>query len=250
MPGAFCGWALGLVRSRPGNVTEQINGKQWRAYEWLTSGPPLAAPVAAVVTREVGALLATIHALGVPANRLCPWSSLRLPATGWPELSEAAAGKGAGWAPELAAAVPTLTGLAALSDAPVPAEPVLCHNNLTPGNVRVGAGGCLVVTGWEHASGLPPVWELCAALVNWTVEPGGDVNGPAVRALLDGYGEPPQLTLGSFRGTATALQNYVAGQVEVALGSTDDYADRSVHHLLTHLPTLATYEQILQHARA
>jgi hypothetical protein len=56
-----------------------------------------------------------------------------------------------------------------------------------PGNVRVGSGGRLVVTGWDHANGLPPAWELSAALVNWAVNPGGGVNAAGARALVDGY---------------------------------------------------------------
>jgi thiamine kinase-like enzyme len=67
------------------------------------------------------------------------------------------------------------------------AEPVLCHNNLNPGNLRVGAGGRLIAVGWEHAGGLPPGWELSDALANWAVNPGGGVNAAGARALVDGY---------------------------------------------------------------
>ena len=134
-----------------------------------------------------------------------------------------------------------------------PAEPVLCHNNVSPGNVRVASSGRLIVTGWEHANGLPPAWELSAALVNWTVNPGGGINAAAARALVDGYrtraGSLPPLSLDTFRGMAIALQNYVAGQIEVALAARGEedirYADRNVRHLLTHLPSRATLERVL-----
>jgi hypothetical protein len=130
---------------------------------------------------------------------------------------------------------------------------VLCHNNLVPGNARIGAGGALVVTGWEHANGLPPAWELSSALVNWAVNPNGGINAAGARALVDAYrkraGSIPQLSLATFRGTATALLNYVAGQVDLALNATapEDvrYTDRNVRHLLTHLPTRTTFEQVL-----
>jgi hypothetical protein len=53
-------------------------------------------------------------------------------------------------------------------------------------------------------------------------------------------------TLDSFRGTATAMRNYVAGQIDLALSAADgSYVDRTVRHLLTHLPSRATYERIL-----
>lgn len=135
---------------------------------------------------------------------------------------------------------------------------MLCHSNLNPGNVRLGPHGRLIVTGWEHANGLPPEWELSAALASWAVNPNGGINAAGARALLEGYreraGSLPALTLDTFRGAATGLQNYVAGQVGGALDAagTDDerYADRSVRHLLTHLPSAETYERVLDAALA
>jgi aminoglycoside phosphotransferase (APT) family kinase protein len=246
------------VRSSSGAVVEAIEGSQWRVYEWLKSGPPLAAPVSATITRAVGDILATLHGLQVPVNGICPWSSVRFAPMSWAELADVAAAKDAGWAPVLTAAVPTLVGLQSIGDGTPPGEPVLCHNNLSPGNVRAGAGGRLIVTGWEHANGLPPEWELSAALVNWAVNPGGGVNGAGARALVDGYraraGSLPPLSLATFRGCATALQNYVAGQVDMALNPSGDedvrYADRNVRHLLTHLPSRETFQQVLDAALA
>jgi Ser/Thr protein kinase RdoA (MazF antagonist) len=245
------------VRSVSGAVTETIEGSRWRVYEWVQSGPPLAAPVSATITRAVGDVLATLHGLRVPVDGVCPWSSVRFATAGWPELADLAAAKDADWAPVLAAAVPTLVGLESVGAATTPGAPVLCHNNLAPGNVRVGSGGRLVVSGWEHANGLPPAWELSSALVNWAVDANGGVNAAGVRALLDGYreraGALPSLGIDTFRGTATALQNYVAGQIDLALNPGDDedarYLSRNVRHLLTHLPSRATFEKVLDVAR-
>ncbi|WP_433042595.1 phosphotransferase [Dactylosporangium sp. CS-033363] len=237
------------VRSVGGRVTEAVGGKSWRVYSWLRSGPPLAAPVSADVAGAVGRVLATIHGLRVPPPGLCPWSSVRFETRSWSELAEMAADQRAGWAAEMAQAVPTLRYLQTVAEDPAPIdEPVLCHNNLTPGNVRK-ASGRLVVTGWEHAAGLPPAWELSSALVNWAVNPNGGINAAAVRALLDGYRERAGAVPGlSFRGTATALQNYVAGQIDLALAATGDedvrFAERNVRHLLTHLPSRATFDEL------
>lgn len=71
--------------------------------------------------------------------------------------------------------------------------------------------------------------------------------------MVDGYrqvaGDVPDLGLASFSGAATALVNYVSGQVEWALytpaGEDRHFADRSVRHLLANLPSRATYERIL-----
>lgn len=240
------------VRSVTGAVVEVIAENHWRVYEWAQSGPPLTAPVSATVTREVGGILAAIHALRLPVDGICPWSSQRFAATGWAEFADLAAAKRVAWSSVLASAVPTLVGLAAIGAGAAVGEPVLCHNSFIPGNAFLGAGGRLVVTGWEHANGLPPHWEVASALVAWAIVPGGGVNSAGARALLDGYRERaalPTLTLDSFRGAATALQNYVAGQVDLALHVNGDedrrHADRSVRHLLTHLPSRAIYEQVL-----
>ena len=246
------------VRSLAGAVVEEIDGHRWRVYEGLSSGPPLAAPVSATVTRAVGEILATVHGLRYPVAGLCPWSSVRFATLTWGELADRVAGKGAGWAPALAAAVPTLEGLASVAAGTTAGEPVLCHNNVSPGNVRIGAGGRLVLTGWEHANGLPPAWELSAALAAWAVNPGGGINAAGARALVAGYraraGGLPPLSLETFRGAATGLQNYVAGQIDLALtatgGADERFTERNVRHLLTHLPSRATYELVLAAALA
>lgn len=240
------------VRSRDGAIVESIGGHSWRAYQWLHSGPPLSAPASSAVTREVGGILATVHRLALPVDRISPWHRYRLSDLGWPEL--AAKARHAAWAPEFAKALPVLLELDAVGqDAAEPPEPVLSHNALGPAKARLGTNGRLIVTGWEHAGGQPPNWELGDALMVWTVNPGGGVNVAGARALVDGYrataGALPALDMGMFRGAVTSLANYVSGQVEYALAAADPedrrYADRSVQHLLTHLPTRAALERIL-----
>ncbi|HEV2782427.1 MAG TPA: phosphotransferase [Actinophytocola sp.] len=246
------------VRSRRGRIMESIGGHSWRVSEWLHSGPPLSAPASTSVTRAVGGILAAIHGLALPVDRISPWHSLRLSGSTWPELATSAHAMGAPWAPDLATAMPTLLELDAIAaDTPAP-EPVLSHNSLGPGNVRRGSNGRLIVMGWEHAGGQPPGWELCDALVHWTIDPHRGVNTAGARALIDGYlataGRIPALDLTMFRGTATSLVNYVAGQLHYALdaGTNEDqrFAARNVRHLLSHLPTRAVLEQLLDVAAA
>jgi len=173
---------------------------------------------------------------------------VRLSEVGWPELAAKAAD--ADWAGELAEAVPELVALAAIGgDAP---EPVLTHNTLGPGQVRRGKDR-LVVFGWEHAGGQPPSWELGNALMDWAIDLNNmRVNATGARALVEGYrataGALPALDMAMFQGAVTSLANYVAGQVDFALSAVDEdrrYADRGVRHLLTHLPTRALLEQLL-----
>ncbi|MBB4912397.1 phosphotransferase [Actinophytocola algeriensis] len=246
------------VRDRDGGIVATVAEHEWRVCVWAHSGPPMAAPASAAVTRTVGGILATIHGLALRADRVSPWHELRLSPVSWADLAARAEAEGARWAPALTAVVPVLTELDAVGAGVAAPPPVLSHNAMGPGQVRRGPGGGLVVTGWEHAGGQPPAWELANMLMDWTVDPGGGVNIAGARALVDGYhataGTVPALDLAAFRGAVTGLMNYVTGQVEYALAATDDedrrYADRSVRHLLSHLPTRAALEQLLVVARA
>jgi Ser/Thr protein kinase RdoA (MazF antagonist) len=234
------------VRSTAGRVIEEIRGNRWRVHGWLHSGPPLSAPASARTTATVGRILATVHGLRMPADRICGWHSVRLNPHSWAEL----AAKAPAWAPQIENSLDTLTNLDRLSAVDgAPEPPVLVHNSLIPGNVRLGPSDTLVVTGWEHAAGQPPSWELGEALSHWAVDPNGGVNVAGARALLRGYAEVagglPPVSEAMFRGTATSLANYVAGQVELALTTGDEYADRTVRHLLTHLPNRAAFDTLL-----
>jgi Ser/Thr protein kinase RdoA (MazF antagonist) len=246
------------VRSRSGAIVESIDGHSWRVNEWLHSGPPMTAPVASAIARQVGEILATIHGLALPVDRVSPWHTQRFAPVSWAELADTAAARRAPWAEALARAVPALVDLDVVGLAQATTAPVLCHNSLGPARVHRGGDGRLVVVGWEHAGGQPPGWELCDALVHWTADPGGGVNATGARALVDGYrataGSLPPLDPTCFSGVATSLSNYVSGEVHVALEAGDPegkrYADRSVAHILGSLPTRTTFDRLLDAALA
>lgn len=257
------------VRSRSGAVVESIGEHRWRVYEWVHSGPPLVAPVSAATTYEAGVILARIHGLGLPVDRVSPYHSSHaaagwiagagpVPETVWRELAARARERRVDWAPTLTEAVPALVDLGTIGEgAPAP-PPVLCHMNLNPGHVRLGPNGRLVVLGWEHAGGLPPSWELGWALTQWAVGPDGGANAAAARALVDGYrseaGALPPLGMAMFRGAAISLGNYVLAQVEDALSARDAedrrHTARSVRHLLAHPPARRNLERLLEFASA
>jgi Ser/Thr protein kinase RdoA (MazF antagonist) len=241
------------VRGRDGAVVAEVADHRWRCYRWRHSGPPLAAPVSAVHTRAAGGILATVHRLALPVDRVSPWHAMRLSRRSWPELVAAARARGAGWAEVLAGRVPAMADLDTLAAAAPAADPVLCHNALGPSEVRLGPGGQLVVFNWERAGGQPPAWELADVLLHWTVDPDGEVNAAAARALVEGYREVagglPALDINAFSGAATSMVNYLSGEVGRALSATAEeerrHADRSVRHVLAHLRTRATFARIL-----
>ena len=257
------------VRSRSGAVVESIGGHSWRAYEWIHSGPPLIAPVSSTITHEVGGILARIHRLGLPApGRISPYHTSHVsagwiagagpvPEAEWRELAAKARAEHAEWTSALTEAIPTLVDLGTIGEGATPPPPVLCHNTLGPGSVRLGQGGCLIVVGWEHAGGLPPSWELGNALTHWAVDPDNGVNVAGARAMIEGYqsqaGSLPPLEMAMFRGAVIALGNYVFGQVEDALTARDAgdqrHTARSVRHVLSQLSSparsRANLEQLL-----
>jgi Ser/Thr protein kinase RdoA (MazF antagonist) len=245
------------VRSRSGAVVESIGGHDWRVYQWLHSGPTLVAPVSASVTYQVGEILAKIHRLRLPVDRVSPWHAARFSQVEWSDLAATVKARDLEWAPAMAAAVPTLTDLESIGTSVPAPEPVLCHNALGPGNVHRGPNGRLIVVGWEHAGGQPPGWELCNALADWAIDPGGGINGAGARALVRGYRSVadslPPLDIATFRGAATSIVNYLDGLVNWALHTEDPddqhHANRTVAHLLAHLPSRAAYERLLDAVR-
>lgn len=246
------------VRSRAGAVMETVGDHPWRAYRWIHSGPPLAAPVSARIARDVGGVLATVHGLALPVDRVSPWHASRRAESEWHGLAAAARAERVPWARELAEALPGILELFAVGEgAPVPA-PVLCHNTLGPANVRLGEGGQVIVTGWEHAGGQPPGWELSDALLHWMGGLANEVNATGARAMVEGYravaGAAPPLDVASFRGAVTSWLNYAHGQCWMALHpdgiEARDRPDlaRGVRHLLAHHPSRNGIERLLEAA--
>jgi Ser/Thr protein kinase RdoA (MazF antagonist) len=260
------------VRSRSGAIVESVGEHSWRVYEWIHSGPPLTAPVSSAITHEVGRILAKVHRLGLPtpgrispyhtSHRSAGWIAGAGPATeaDWHDLAARARARHADWASALTEAIPALVDLGSVGEGVPAPRPVLCHNTLDPGKVRLGRGGCLVVVGWEHAGGLPPSWELGNALTQWAVDPDNGVNVAGARAMIHGYrseaGSLPPLDLAMFRGHVIGLGNYVFDQVEDALKAREAedqrHTARSVRHLMAHPPSRAraNLEQLLDVAVA
>lgn len=164
------------VRSLSGAIVESVDGHTWRAYELIHSGPPLVAPVSSTTAYGVGGILAKLHRLALPVDRISPYHRSRPSETQWRELLVRSRSRRAAWASALADAIPVLMDLASIGEgAPLP-PPVLSINTLGPNGVRLGEGGRLIVVGWEHAGGQPPSWELVDALTKWAVDPDGCMN--------------------------------------------------------------------------
>jgi Ser/Thr protein kinase RdoA (MazF antagonist) len=244
------------VRSLSGSIMETAGGHMWRVSEWVRCGPPLAAPVSAQIMFEAGRILATIHRLALPVDRISPYHLFSRSEREWSELAASARAGRAAWAPILTDAIPLLVDLRTLGAEASPPPPVLCHNVMGPNRVRLGRAGRLIVFDWEHAGGQPPSWELSDALLHWAGGLGEPQNVVGARAMADGYrdvaGNLPQLSLGTFRGAVTGWLNYAYDQVNLALngGDADDreFAARDVPDLLAHPPTSTKLQRLLDAA--
>lgn len=114
------------------------------------------------------------------------------------------------------------------------------------------------MTGWDHAGAIPPRWDLGGALAGWSGGAAGEVNGPAVRALVDGYASaahvPEPLDLGIFSAALAAGLNWLVSRIRIAinLGESDEereLAGRAVPWLLADPPSRDRFQAILDALR-
>lgn len=230
------------VRSARGNIVEAINDKNWRAFGWMNVGPAPSKPVGVANAAAMGRTLAMLHQLAMPASGgISPWLTSRMPAADWAKLEAAAAASGATWAPALSTALPTLVDVATITGGE-DAAAILCHCDLTPGNVRTAGDDALVILDWENAGSLSPRWELGYVLVQWALGPGDDVNASAARALVDAYrdggGQIDDLDLSMFTSSISANLNWTSSRVLRALNG-DDPAEQQ--RAITELPNLLSH---------
>jgi Ser/Thr protein kinase RdoA (MazF antagonist) len=244
------------VRSPQGRLIETVDGRNWRAFEWLDLRPPLTNPIPPATAERVGSILAGLHKLQLPAPGVIGWHTDRPTEAHWHDLLERARRDAPDWAPKLSAALPLILDMATISDLALE-TPVLCHCNLIPSNVRVGAGGELVILDWDKVGGLPATWELGQALTQWSVGIVESIDRPAAQALAEGYGatagiaEP--IDLGIFNAAISNWLLYLYGQASIALSGEESdrtQARRNTVDLLERPRTRESLESLLEIARA
>lgn len=249
-----------------GRAVVAVDGRRYRAYEWVDLDDELDPPLDADLAREAGAQLGRIHALGLPVPApaddgespvdrwyRAPPSKDRLVALARAGTSDARHWSYAliasfGMIDELLAAVGFVTESPVAPPAATPiagAGPaVLSHRDFSLRNVIPRrADGRLVVIDWENAGPIDPDQELAAALVDLATSR-GTAAPEAVAGLLDGYrsaGGCAVMAGGpSFRMAVCTTLNYLVVLAEQAL-SDDPYAEVEIDGLLgAALPNLAS----------
>lgn len=245
------------IRTLEGPAIAALDGTNWRTHRWMRFGPAPTTPPPPATAAAAGRALARLHALALPAPRpVVRWLTFRRPQQAWHALAERACSDGVAWADALAAAVPGFLALDAVRDERDPNEhAILSHAWFAPGAIRIAGGDEVAVVGWEHASAIPPDWELGDALRAWSEGVDLELGGAAAaRALLDGYrelaGGPDRLELSMLTSSVTAWLNWTATRVQIALTCEDEerraIAARNVPGLLEHPVSLAKLERLVE----
>jgi Ser/Thr protein kinase RdoA (MazF antagonist) len=198
--------------------------------------------------RAVGAMLARIHALAVPA--VAPPAELMRTygATHWRALVERTSAADVAWAPELACCLSAIDELetfvaSARADAPVQ---VMGHRDAAPRNVLRTPDRSLVLIDWDSAGPEIPQQEAARALIEWSQVGDTTLDAALARALIDGYraagGVLGRRTRGDFAGFISKELVWLEFNVRRALGerlqgaSDRELGDRKARDMLARVP--------------
>ncbi|GAB2601124.1 phosphotransferase enzyme family protein [Kribbella endophytica] len=213
----------------------------WRIYEWIDGVVPPRDDLD--VMAWLAEQMATIHLAGWNDGPMETNVWYRRVDVDWPALAERA--------PELTASVPRLIELTDLVNSTSLDDLVLCHRDLTPSNVLIGADGPYLVD-WDNVGPLPPARELGVLLINDLTDE------HAVRRLVSAYraaGGPGEITGPDSFATGLAIMlNFLHGQTSAALDT--DLADEhrafaasQLAGLIQSVPAPGVLERAAQFAR-
>lgn len=218
-------------RTRHGDLVVDLEGRQYRVYEWLDLEPPFEPPVSPAVAGEIGRLVGTLHRLGEAMDDpIDPWYTSPPSTARWQSILRRASERRVPWFGDLTGSAPPIEALSALTAVSVPIEVHRCHRDLNPPNVLPTPSGQLAVLDWENVGPLDRMQELGGVLVAWCTDC-ASVAPDSVRALIQGYEETsgirPAIGLRSFATPFVVWLNFLAVQVEAFLEHETTAADRA-----------------------
>ena len=246
------------VRSPAGRIIEPIDGAPWRVYTFPEVGPDPTIPADPRYAAAAGRIVGKVHAMRLPPpGPVVPWLTCVRPESRWRHLQEAAAAAGKPWADQLDRVIPTLLDVSGMVEpAPPAGDLVLSACHYAPNVFCMAGPDDLAVMSWEHAGAIPPRWDFGATLAPWSEGVDGTVNDAAARAVVAGYAAefelPAPLDLGIFSAHVCAGLSWLASRIRIALDEADgeqrELADQAVPWLLSHQPSRATFEAVLDAA--
>ena len=169
--------APSVRRATDGCVFARVGGRQVRVYEWVD----LKEPDPGLDPVLVGAAVAAVHRVGVPADGpLDPWYGAPVGGSGWDRLVERLREAGSPFAGRLAALRDELVSLESWLEPPVTLQ--TCHRDLWADNVLPTAQGGVCVIDWENSGPADPDQELACVLFEF-----GRSDPGRARALMSAY---------------------------------------------------------------
>lgn len=244
------------MRTSDGRVVTSVAGSNWRAHRWVKLGPVPARPAAPGVAAAAGRVLSQLHSLAMPAPQpVVAWLTCRPSEQEWRALLDQCRRDRPEWAEQLSRAVLGFLALDAVVDEVDPNPKArLSHACLQPDAVHLAGPDAIVVCGWEHASAIPPDWELGACVMAWAETDDGRLVRTPAAAFLNAYresgGSPVELETSMFTTGVTGLINWTASRVNIALNSDDsderDLAARTVPGLLANPISVETLERLVE----
>ena len=158
-----------VVRDTAGRVVGVVEGIPLRVHTWVD----LAREDRRLDPEAVGRLLATMHAVHVPATGPVEgWYADPVGQESWEPLVGRLAAAGAGFAGRLAALLPDIAEVESLLLPPTAGLQV-CHRDVWADNLRATPDGGLCIVDWENAGAASPAQELGVAAYEYGAgEPG------------------------------------------------------------------------------
>jgi Ser/Thr protein kinase RdoA (MazF antagonist) len=217
-----------------------------RVYEWVDLDP-----AGQVTVADLGAVMASLHRIGYPCEGIAiAWFSEPIGAEEWWDLLATAQSGKASWTSALEHWIPELLVLDAMVRPGDPGRLCTCHRDLGMENVRLTAGGDLVVIDWENCGPAEPTQELAAVLCDLAGELSTE-DALAGYAAYRAAGGPARLASLDDFSMAIAVQGHLLrfyGERSLHVSLSDEQrrrADTRMHRMLRRPLTQAYLKELL-----
>ncbi len=160
-----------------------------RVHEWVEGAPLTHESASASDAREVGAIVAAIHALAIAPTGNAEHLSSALDRVHWGNLLERGRAGGTAWSGALEAALPIVDGLIAFVQSATPdvRSMIMSHRDSDAKNVLRAKDGRLLLIDWDAASPVVARRDVATHALVWGGGYAGEPNPALARAFVAGY---------------------------------------------------------------
>ncbi|HLZ56396.1 MAG TPA: aminoglycoside phosphotransferase family protein, partial [Ktedonosporobacter sp.] len=182
--------AVAALRANLDPLVETEDGTVM-VYPWIDGKLLLPGPVEPVLARQIGALLARMHALHLPIAGLVPPESVFVD-DDWDLLTFHAADRGIPWAYQVRALMPRLlewSQEATQAARTLQHTLVVSHRHLEQKNVIWLDTDTFKIIDWEASGLINPTLDLVGTALNWSGQMTGAPREESFAGVFDGYVE-------------------------------------------------------------